>query len=136
MIPMFSSSNNKIAAVLIALFFLAVAVYAYFEAQGILYGPKIDVVAPEGTSLTMRAELVHIRGAAKNITELSMNGNPIYVTEAGEFDESLLLSEGYNRVVLEARDRFGRTTKKTIEIVYVASTSSPTVESLINSTNQ
>lgn len=130
-------SNNRIAAVLILLFFIAVAAYAYFEAQGILYGPEIQIATPENAPITVDTELVHVRGAAKNITELLLNGNPVYVTESGVFDEALLLSEGYNREVLEARDRFGRTTKKVLEIVYTPTTdTSPSVESLINTTSQ
>lgn len=129
-------SNNRIAAILILVFFLAVAAYAYFEAQGILYGPRINVAVPKDAPLSVDTELVHIRGAAENITELRMNDNPVFVTESGIFDEALLLASGYNRVVLTARDKFGRSTEKILEIIYLESESaSPTVRSIINTDN-
>lgn len=127
-------SNNRIAAVLILVLFLAIAAYAYFEAQGILYGPSIEIATPSDAPLTVEVELVHIRGAAENIAELYMNSNPISVTEAGIFDEALLLAPGYNKVVLMARDKFGRSTTKTLEIIYQKDDSeSPTVRNLIES---
>ena len=125
--------NNRIAGVAIGLFFLAIFGYAYFEAQGILFGPQIQIATPGDAPISVDQQLVHIRGAAKNIVELKMNGNPVSVTEAGVFDESLLLAPGYNRVVLSARDQFGRSTEKTIEIIYSGTTTPPSAHDLINS---
>ena len=119
--------NNRIAAVAITLFFLAVIGYSYFEARNILYGPRIDIATPDAP-LSVSDQLVHIKGKAENITELTVNGNPASVTEDGAFDEALLLAVGYNKIVLTAKDKFGRSTTKTLEILYsdTASSSVPT----------
>ena len=122
--------NNKIAAIAILLFFLAVIGYAYFEARNILYGPQINIRSPEAPLLVHEA-LVHIRGQAANITELRMNGDPVSVTEAGAFDEALLLAVGYNKIVLTANDKFGRSTSRSLEILYSsASTTATSSDSL------
>lgn len=115
-------SNNRIAAIAILIFFLAVLGYAYFEARNVLYGPKIVVATPADAPLSVSESLVHIRGSAKNIAELRMNGNPVTVTEEGAFDEALLLAPGYNKVVLTANDKFGRSTTQTLEILFTGTT--------------
>ena len=117
--------NNFITTVLIVVFFLAVIGYSYFEAQNILYGPRIEITQSDAP-LSVTEQLVHIKGQAKNIAELKMNGNPVSVTEAGVFDEALLLATGYNRVVLTANDKFGRSTTRTLEIIYSDTTSTST----------
>lgn len=115
-----SLRTSKIAAIAILLFFLAAIGYAIFEAQNILNGPEIDIGAPVAP-LSVESPLIHISGSTKDITELTLNGNPVSVTEAGAFDEALLLAPGYNAEVLSARDQFGRTTTKTLQIIYDAS---------------
>ena len=109
--------SSRIIGVVLALFFLGVLGYGYFEARHILYGPTIDIATPSAP-LSVSSPLVHIRGTAENITLLRMNGAPIQVTEAGAFDEALLLAPGYNKVVLSASDKLGRTTERVLEIMY------------------
>jgi hypothetical protein len=45
------------------------------------------------------------------------------VTEAGGFDIPFALSPGFNRVVLDATDKYGHATEKVLEIVYTPATS-------------
>lgn len=107
--------HSHFSTVLVGLFFVLVLGYAYFEARGALYGPRI-ILPPE-------AQLVHdpfitIRGKAERITELRMNGSPVAVTEDGIFEEPHLLAEGYNRIVFEASDRYNNKSTEIIEIIY------------------
>lgn len=107
--------DNRLTGVLLTLFLCAVLGYGYFEARGILYGPMIDVPSAPTVS---HDPLVHIRGQARNITSLSMNGMQIPVAEDGAFDEPYLLAVGYNRTILTARDKYGASTTRFIEIMY------------------
>lgn len=109
--------TNRLVAILIAIFFLAILGYAYFEARSILFGPSITIRAPE-SPLSVSAPLLHIRGSAEHIILLRMNGTPVSVTGAGDFDEALLLAPGYNKIVLSASDKLGRTTEKVLEVIY------------------
>ena len=47
-----------------------------------------------------------------------MNDRQMFTDEEGEFSEKLLLSYGYNIITVKAKDRFGRETKKTLELIY------------------
>jgi hypothetical protein len=118
MLPYRDSRLTKIA---LGIFFVIVLGYAYFEARGILYGPSINV----STEITQSdTAFVSIKGQAERITALSMNGKAIPVTEEGVFDEPYLLAPGLNRITLDATDRYGRSRKKVIQIVYTQGESS------------
>ena len=120
--------DSRITYIALGIFFLIVAAYAYYEARGLLFGPSI-MVSSEITQVY--DPFVTIKGRAERIASLSMNGNIISVTEDGVFEEPYLLNPGYNRVVLEASDKYGRTRSRTIEIGYTPSTGSgqaPTTE--------
>lgn len=120
MLPYRDSTITRIA---LGIFFLLILGYGYFEAQGLLFGPSITIGSPV---TEVHEEFVKIQGKANRISSLSMNGKQITVTEEGAFSEPYLLAEGANRIVLDARDTYGRTTRKIITIVYIPSaTSSP-----------
>ena len=117
--------DSRITRTAIGIFFLIVVGYAYFELHGILYGPTIEVTSD--TSAT-HDSFITITGTAGRISSLSMNGQAVSVTEAGAFAEPYLLAPGLNRIVLEAKDKYGRDKKQVIQIVYsppTDSTSSP-----------
>ncbi len=124
--------SHRISRYGLAIFFVCLAAYAYYEARGVLLGPSISVASE---AITVEESFVRIDGRATHIDEMRMNGNPISVTEDGSFSEPYLLAPGNNRIVLEARDKYGHTTKKTVDIVYdapvnvVASTSAQTASS-------
>ena len=107
--------NGRLTYIALGVFFLIVAGYAYYEARGLLFGPSITV--PE-TIAEVHDPFVMIKGQADRISSLSMNGHTVSVTENGAFEEPYLLSPGYNRIVLDASDKYGRSRSLAIEIVY------------------
>jgi len=125
--------DSRITKIILALFFVLVILYAYYEARGLLFGPSIDV--PKETSV-VHDRLITVHGKAARIAELTMNGKPITVTEDGAFEEQYLLNNGYNRIVLRAQDRYGRARESVIEVVYEPlSKETPTTDSSTVSTS-
>ncbi len=107
--------DSRLTYIALGIFFLIVLGYAYYEARGLLYGPSITVTS----SVTeVHDPFVTIKGQADRIAGLSMNGKTVPVTENGAFEEPYLLSIGYNRIVLDATDKYGRSRRQAIEIVY------------------
>ncbi|MEK7134045.1 MAG: hypothetical protein AAB804_03160 [Patescibacteria group bacterium] len=107
--------DSRLTYIALGIFFLIVLGYAYYEARGILFGPTITV----SSDLTeLHGRIAVIKGQADRIASLSMNGKTIPVTETGAFEELYILALGYNRVTLDAQDKYGRRRSKTIEIVY------------------
>ena len=118
--------DSRFTRIVLIGFFLIVAGYAYFEGRGLLSGPSIEI---SGRAMEVSEPFITLEGHAERITSLSMNGKDIVVTEEGAFSEPYVLAPGYNRIVLEARDRYGKTTERTIEIVYRATSPSANASS-------
>ena len=123
--------DSRLTYIALGIFFLIVIGYAYFEARGLLFGPSITV----SSNITeVREPFIVIRGQADRISSLSMNGKTISVTEEGAFEEPYLLSAGYNRIVLDAVDKYGRSRRQAIEIVYTPPATSEATISLTATT--
>lgn len=113
--------DSRLTRIVLIVFFVLVAGYAYFEARSMVFGPAIT------TSSDMQEvhdPFITIKGRADRITSLAMNGKTVRITEDGTFDEPYLLAPGYNRIVLVARDKYGRSRTRVIEIVYTPTASS------------
>ncbi|RJR13590.1 hypothetical protein C4585_01790 [Candidatus Parcubacteria bacterium] len=108
--------DSRIMRIGLVAFFLIVVAYAYFEGRALLYGPTIDV-SPR--VMEVNEPYITIHGTARRIASLSLNGDPIPVTEDGAFEEGYVLVPGYNRIILDAKDKYGKATERVIEIIYV-----------------
>lgn len=113
--------DSRVTRILLVAFFVVIALYAYYEGRGLLSGPVVEV---SNRVMEVSEQFIMIEGEAERIATLSMNGNPIPVTEDGAFSEAYLLSVGYNRIALTARDRYGKTSERIIEIVYTPAAAS------------
>lgn len=116
MLPYRDSALTKIALVV---FFLLIIGYAYFEAQGILFGPSIQVAQ---SIEEVSSPYIELTGTTTHIASLTVNGQNVPVTEAGAFNIPYALSPGYNRIVLDAKDKYGKSTEKVVQIVYTPAT--------------
>lgn len=125
MIPYRTSRPVRIVLIV---FFIIVLGYAYYEAQGILYGPQLTIA----TQLTeVHEPYIVIKGKADRIASLSVDGSPIPVTESGVFEEPYLLAPGHNRITFDAKDTYGRNRATVVEIVYTP-TSTPQIPAISN----
>lgn len=112
-----SFTNDRLKRIIYAVALTILACYVAYETGPFLAGPSLRVTSPiNGETLTEPA--VTVTGVAKRISFITLNGRNIFVTKEGVFTESLLLLPGYNILLLEAKDSFGRTTEKRLELVY------------------
>lgn len=107
--------ESKFTKIILVIFFVLVLGYAYFEGQDIIFGPVITI---ENRVMTVDQPFITIEGSAHRIASLRMNGQMITVTEDGVFSEPYLLAPGYNKITLNASDRYGKSTERVIEIIY------------------
>lgn len=91
--------------------------YAYYRTHDLIIGPQITIDTPENGATAEQSSLP-IRGTVRNVAQLTLNGKTIAVDESGAFQEHVLLSYGYNILEVAGQDRFGRTTEKTLELIY------------------
>jgi len=91
--------------------------YALYKAENLITGPELQISNPQNGT-TVNQSLVEITGTTNNVNDIQMNDGKIFVDEDGNFKEKLLLTYGYNIIKFSAKDRFGRATEKTLELVY------------------
>lgn len=116
--------DSKLTQIALGIFFLIVLGYAYYEGRGLIYGPEINV---SNNVLEVHTPFVIISGTTTHIASLSANGKEIPVTKDGAFADPYLLAPGDNRIILEAKDKYGRTKEKVVEIVFTdTGTTTPT----------
>ena len=91
--------------------------YTVFNSRLLIAGPQIIVKGPE-TGSVFEDPLIELRGKAKNTSFITLDGNPVYVDEDGNFNEKLLLSPGTSIIKLDATDRFDRAAETTLWYTY------------------
>lgn len=104
-------------ASLIIIITVLIVGYGLFRLKDLIAGPTIILEKPQ-TGDVLTQPLLEIKGQAKRISLLHLNGRRIFTDKNGYFKEALLLAEGYNIITLEARDKFNRTTEKVLRLVY------------------
>lgn len=96
--------------------FLVIGTLAYTNMQGIIRGVQISA---EINNDEDSQSISKISGNAKNATYLTLNGREITLDKQGVFSEDLALPDGYSVVTIEAKDPFGKSAKKTMEVYTV-----------------
>lgn len=111
------ATKRMLNIMIISIILILIFGYTAYEIQKVALGPKIEILSPTNGSLVSDS-LTEIVGTAKNINNIILNDRKIFIDEKGNFKEKVLLSYGYNAIVMKATDKFGRTTEKLLEIIY------------------
>lgn len=105
----------KPKTILLVAFFLLLISYSLFQARFIILGPYINIQSPQdGASLD--TDLINVVGRAENISFISLNDRPIFIDKNGDWNEKLIAPQGLSIITVRAKDRFGRSTEKQVEI--------------------
>lgn len=97
-----------------------VLVYVIYQARFLILGPMIELTDTNPSKNNQ--QIITLTGTARNITRLWLNDRLIYTDQAGNFNEALLLENGYTIATLRAEDRYGRMTRIKREFVYTPAT--------------
>ena len=114
--------DSRLTIIALGSFFVLVAFYALFEARGQIFGPDIKIARHD--TLVYDA-FFEISGQALRISKLTMNGHDVSVTKNGDFREAYILAPGYNLIVFDASDSYGRAAHKMLEIIYQSTSTNP-----------
>lgn len=96
------------------LLFLA---YAVFQARFLISGPQILLTS--SLDLRQNVQQVTLTGKTYNISRIWLNDRPIYTDAKGNFEETLVLENGYTIATLRAEDRYGRATTVSKPFMYI-----------------
>jgi len=88
---------------------LAVAVIGFIglKLYPLIHGPDVTIATLSNGS-TLQDPMIRISGKALYTKNLIVNGDSIALAPDGSFDENLVLNPGYNVIVAQAVDRFGK----------------------------
>ncbi len=111
-------ARKLIKRVLVAIGILVVVGYSYFELQGYVRGPQIEITSMR-SGFSTTTEFVIVAGRITNARILALNGATTSLDIAGNFSDRLLLADGYNIINVKVVDRYGRTEEKNIEVTLV-----------------
>lgn len=103
---------------IIAGFFILLALFVFYQTKEIRAGGAVIIIEPRDGE-TVFEPIVRVRGTARKIAFMKLNGREIYSDENGAFEESLLLSPGYTIITLTAEDVFGHTQKAQVRVVFI-----------------
>ncbi len=101
---------------LLVVLFILLTSYSIFQARALLTGPRVWITSPEDGRVASN-HLVVIEGQSRNVAWISLNGHQIFTDKEGNWSEKLIVSKGTSIMTVEASDRFGRETKKSVRIV-------------------
>lgn len=101
----------------IIFFSILIVGYFIFNFRIFIAGPEIIITSPQNGEMADK-ELIEITGKAENVNFISINDRSIFLDGEGNFKEFLLLSSGYNIIVIKAQDKFERNISKKLEVIY------------------
>lgn len=114
-------SRKLIIRILTILGILIVVGYSFFALKDVLRGPRINIITPVSGYATT-TQMITVAGRVLRGNLFFINNATTTIDLKGNFAEQLLLSSGYNIMTLEARDRYGRTSHETIEMILTPKT--------------
>lgn len=100
----------------LALFVLFFVSYLGFQIHGITTPPKLVIFTPIEGQVSARSE-ISVQGATDKECHLEANGQEIKVDEKGQFNTTILLSDGVNTLTLSTTKKHGKTTTLVRHIV-------------------
>ncbi len=119
-----SLKKHSLFSVFGILFAIIIVGYSAFQAKNLVLGPQVTITEPRNGS-SVPHEIVTIRGEARNISAISLNDSPIFITNTGLFEEKLIAPPGYSIMTLRASDRFGRSITRYIHLMNTEERSIP-----------
>jgi cytoskeletal protein RodZ len=92
-----------------------VAIYIFFQYSSLFFAPKIEITSPTNNQV-ISGNVVQIEGKTDPYATVVIDNEDTYVNLQGTFKKSEYLFSGSNRINIVAKNRFGKTSTKTITV--------------------
>ncbi len=89
--------------------------YLFTEFRSFVAEPRLLITEPLSGS-TLSESVTTLRGQTDPGTVVTANGEPVFVTDTGEFGEEVTLQQGMNRIVVRATNRFEKMKEVTVTL--------------------
>jgi hypothetical protein len=95
--------------------FVIIVIYIVLNSKNIVRGVVFDIKNPTN-GFTTELSYLEFDGTAKNAVKVYVNDVAIPVDQNGNFNETIVLSPGYNILTLSGEDKFGKKTERKFEV--------------------
>ena len=89
--------------------------YLYGQIGRFAAVPRLVITSPSGDE-NIPENSLSVSGFTDEDAKLTINGQPILVSDKGEFKEDIILQSGVNAITISAVNRFNKTVSKTVNI--------------------
>lgn len=114
-IPSITVTPKVLAIILFVLLVGVGFVYFYREVGKFSAAPRLIIAQPAGNS-SIEGSTVDVAGITDKDGKVTINGQPVFVDEKGEFNETISLGQGINELEVRSENRFGNEASKKIRI--------------------
>lgn len=95
---------------------LVVGVYLVFQLRSITAPPNLTITNPSKDQV-LYGSLINMSGKVAGGADVYVNNSPILVDDSGSFTDPIALQEGVNSIEITAKNRLGKTTTVTRNIL-------------------
>lgn len=110
-----NTSREKVKIFFFTALFIVVIIYGLFRAYPLIAGVKIIINYPNNGD-SVASTTFEISGQVLRAKEIKIQGRPITVDTQGNFTEILMADHPYTIIVIEATDKYGSKTVKTLNV--------------------
>jgi cytoskeletal protein RodZ len=115
-VALFSVTPKTLSLAVALLFLVGTVAYVAFQIRGMSQDPTITVFEPtSGSKVT--DSFVKVIGKTEPGNQLSINGEPIFVTGQGNFTATVSVAPGQVDLTLSATNKFNKTTVQTLALI-------------------
>jgi len=90
--------------------------YIVWRSLDYIRGPRITIFEP-AQYISLATSTVTVHGQAERINNITFNGSPLSIDEAGRFSRIAIVFPGLNIFTITAQDVFGREIRSELHIV-------------------
>ena len=100
-----------------AIIVAVVGYYLWHQISSFSSKPYLLVKSPSENAIVGNPE-ISVEGETEKEVSIEINGQSVYVSADGKFNEIISLQPGRNQITVEAKNRFEKATREDINVVY------------------
>lgn len=115
-VPYFVITPKIFTVAIIALAVLGGFLFLYKEIGRFAAIPRLVLTQPASNEASVDGNSIAVTGFTDEDAKLTINDQPVVVSDSGEFKESIILQEGINTITINSVNRFGKTAVQVINV--------------------
>ena len=110
--PILKITPQSFAFILTGAFIFIFAAYLIFQYLSFTGPPPLDVASPKEGEVFSSAN-IDIKGKTNSDATIYINNQKVDLNDSGEFDQVVSLDKGVNTIIIESKNKSGKTTRVT-----------------------